>query len=56
MREMKDDWPFDAGLWGQASNYPVLRRLKAVVVSDREKARLDRVRWGPGGRARSSER
>jgi len=56
VREMKDGWPFDVGLRGQASNHPVLRWLKTVVVSDREKARLDRVRWGPGRRARSSER
>ena len=34
-------WPFGVGLRGQASNHPVLRWLKTVVVSDREKARLD---------------
>ena len=31
-------WPSDVGLRGQASNPPVLRWLKTVVVSDREKA------------------
>jgi cytosine/adenosine deaminase-related metal-dependent hydrolase len=31
-------WPSDVGLRGQASNHPVLRWLKTVVVSDREKA------------------
>jgi len=30
----------------------VLRWLKTVVVSDREKARRDRVRWGSGRRSR----
>jgi len=50
---MKDCWPFDVGLRGQASNHPVLRWPKTVVVSDREKARRDRVRWGSGRRARS---
>jgi hypothetical protein len=33
-------WPSDVGLRGQASNHPVLRWLKTVVVSDREKVRL----------------
>ena len=42
MREMEDGWPSDVGLRGQASNHPVLRWLKTVVVSDREKARLTR--------------
>ncbi len=37
MREM-EVWPSDVGLRGQASNHPVLRWLKTVVVSDREKA------------------
>jgi hypothetical protein len=31
-------WPSDVGLRGQASNRLVLRWLKTVVVSDREKA------------------
>ena len=31
--------PSDVVLRGQASNHPVLRWLKTVVVSDREKAR-----------------
>ena len=34
-------WPSDVGLRGQASNHPVLRWLKTVVVSDRDKARLN---------------
>ena len=38
MQEMGDGWPSGAGLRGQASNHPVLRWLKTVVVSDREKA------------------
>ena len=40
MREM-EVWPSGVGLRGQASNHPVLRWLKTVVVSDREKARLN---------------
>ncbi len=47
-------WPSSAGLRGQALNHPELRWLKTVVVSVREKARLDRVRWGPGRRSRSA--
>ncbi len=35
---MGDGWPSGVGLRGQASNLPVLRWLKTVVVSDREKA------------------
>ncbi|MGH9107563.1 MAG: hypothetical protein ACRDZX_17380 [Acidimicrobiales bacterium] len=31
-------WPSGVGLRGQAPNHPVLRWLKTVVVSDREKA------------------
>jgi hypothetical protein len=38
VQEMEDQWPSDVGLRGQASNHPVLRWLKTVVVSDREKA------------------
>ncbi len=37
---MEDGWPSGVGLRGQAPNHPVLRWLKTVVVSDREKARL----------------
>jgi len=51
---MEDGWPSGVGLRGQAPNRPVLRWLKTVVVSDREKARLDRARWGPGRRPRSA--
>ena len=40
VREMGDRWPLGAGLRGRASNHPVLRWLKTVVVSDREKAPL----------------
>ena len=38
MREMEDCWPSSVGLRGQALNHSVLRWLKTVVVSDREKA------------------
>ena len=41
MREMEACWPSGVALRGEASNHPVLRWLKTVVVSDREKARLD---------------
>ena len=37
---MEDRWPSGVGLRGQAPNHPVLRWLKTVVVSDREKVRL----------------
>jgi hypothetical protein len=40
VREMEACWPFGVALRGEASNHPVLRWLKTVVVSDREKARL----------------
>ena len=40
MREMEVCWPSGVGLRGRASNHPVLRWLKTVVVSDGEKARL----------------
>ena len=40
MREMEACWRSSAGLRGQALNHPVLRWLKTVVASDREKARL----------------
>ena len=42
MREMEACWPSGVALRGEASNHPVLRWLKTVVVSDREKARLTR--------------
>jgi hypothetical protein len=38
--EMEACWPSGVALRGEASNRPVLRWLKTVVVSDREKARL----------------
>ena len=41
MREMEACWPSGVALRGEASNHPVLRWLKTVVVSDGEKARLD---------------
>ena len=53
MQEMEDCWLSSVGLRGQALNHPVLRWLTTVVVSDRETARQDRVRWGPGRRARA---
>jgi hypothetical protein len=37
--EMEACWPSGVVLRGKASNHPVLRWLKTVVVSDREKAR-----------------
>ena len=37
--EMEACWPSGVVLRGRASNHPVLRWLKTVVVSDREKAR-----------------
>ena len=33
-----EEWPSSAGLRGQALNHPLLRWLKTVVVSEREKA------------------
>jgi hypothetical protein len=38
---MKGLWPFGVALRGEASNRPVLRWLKTVVVSDRGKGVLD---------------
>jgi hypothetical protein len=38
--EMEACWPSGVVLRGRAPNHPVLRWLKTVVVSDREKARL----------------
>ena len=40
MPEMEACWPSGVVLRGKAPNHPVLRWLKTVVVSDREKARL----------------
>ena len=37
---METCWPSGVVLRGKAPNRPVLRWLKTVVVSDREKARL----------------
>jgi hypothetical protein len=38
---MKGLWPFGVALRGEASNRPVLRWLKTVVVSDRGKGARD---------------
>jgi hypothetical protein len=38
--EMEACWPSGVVLRGKAPNHPVLRWLKTVVVSDRDKARL----------------
>ena len=38
---MKDLWPFEVALRGEASNHLMLRWLKTVVVSDVEKASLE---------------
>jgi hypothetical protein len=38
--EMEACWPSGVALRGEAPNHPVLRWLKTVVVSDREKARM----------------
>jgi hypothetical protein len=54
VREMEACWPSGVALRGEASNHPVLRWLKTVVVSDRETARRDRVRWGSGRRSRDA--
>jgi hypothetical protein len=37
VQEMENVWLSDVGLRGQASNHPVLRWLKTVVVSDQGK-------------------
>jgi hypothetical protein len=50
-RKMKDLWPFEVALRGEASNHLMLRWLKTVVVSDEEKAPVRGVRWGSGRRA-----
>ena len=42
MREMEACWPSGVALRGEASNHPVLRWLKTVVVSDVEKAHVMR--------------
>jgi hypothetical protein len=54
MREMEDCWPSSVGPRGRALNHPELHWLKTVVVSVREKAWHDHVRWGSGRRARAS--
>jgi hypothetical protein len=41
VRNMKDCRPFGAALRGEASNRPLLRWLKTVVVSDEGKGALD---------------
>ena len=46
--------PPASALRGLALNHPVVRWLKTVVLSDRGKAWLDCVRWGPGRRSRSA--
>jgi hypothetical protein len=38
---MKVLWPFAAAHWGEAANRLMLHWLKAVVVSDEEKAHID---------------
>jgi hypothetical protein len=43
--------PLEAGVQAQASNHLELRGSKARVVSVGEKARQDRVRYGPRRRA-----
>ena len=53
VREIEDCWPSSVGPRGRALNHPELRWLKTVVVSVREKAWRDRVRWGSGRRARA---
>jgi hypothetical protein len=50
-RKMKDLWPFEVALRGEASNHLMLRWLKTVVVSDEEKA-LSKA----SGRDREGER
>lgn len=56
MLEMEALWPSGVALRGEAPNHRMLRWLKTVVVSDREKAGLDLVRWGSGRRSRSARR
>jgi len=52
---MKDLWPFEVALRGEASNHLMLRWLKTVVVSDEEKASLRRqVRIGKASASESS--
>jgi hypothetical protein len=46
-------WPSGAALQGEASNHPLLRWLKTVVVSEREKAHMMR-QVGIGETVRSS--
>src|SRR5215207_8416147 len=58
---MEACWPSGVALRGEASNHPVLRWLKTVVVSDREEARSiasgadqEDVPEAPGPGSRSS--
>ena len=53
-REMKDCRPFGAALRGEASNRPLLRWLKTVVVSDEGKGARDASGGGQEGVARKS--
>jgi hypothetical protein len=46
--EMEVGWPSGAVLRKKASNHHEGRWLKTVVLSVVEKARRDRVRYGPG--------
>jgi hypothetical protein len=53
VQEMEDCWPFGVALRGEASNHLMLRWLKAVVVSDEEKAHV--MRQVGTGKASASE-
>ena len=48
--------PFDAALWGEASNCRKLLRTKAAVVNVpvKRRGKLDRVMWGSGRRAEAN--
>jgi len=46
--------PLGADLQGQAPNHLKLRRLRAGVVSVKEKVRRDRVRWESGRRTQAN--
>src|SRR5450759_1457207 len=50
VREMEVGWPSGASLRGAASKHRALRPLRRFVVSGTEKARCQRVSWGPGRR------
>src|SRR5664279_115997 len=47
VREMEVGWPSGASLRGAASKHRALRPLRRFVVSGTEKARCQRVSWGP---------